>query len=76
MKYAADNLHSWNEGRSFLTIQPEHEGYLLGDLDKYLTSMVAFHTRYGGFWAWEAQLLRKGFMSILIGKGSARLQTR
>ncbi|KAL8933772.1 MAG: hypothetical protein Q9211_005592 [Gyalolechia sp. 1 TL-2023] len=71
-----DAEHHWSEGRSFLTIKPEHDGYLLGDLDKYLASMVAFHTRYGGFWAWEAQLLKKGFMGVLIARGSARLQTR
>lgn len=76
MDYLADNLHSWREGRSFLTIKPEHSGYLLGDLDKYLTSIVAFHTRYGEYWAWEAQLLKKGFMGVLIATGSARLQTR
>ncbi|KAL9027097.1 MAG: hypothetical protein Q9196_004330 [Gyalolechia fulgens] len=39
-----DAEHHWSEGRSFLTIKPEHDGYLLGDLDKYLASMVAFHT--------------------------------
>ncbi|KAL8826472.1 MAG: hypothetical protein Q9170_007388 [Blastenia crenularia] len=68
--------HSWSEGRSFLTIKPEHDGYLLGDLEKYITQITAFHARYGGYWAWEAQLLRKGFMGILIATGRARLQTR
>lgn len=71
-----DDEHHWREGRSFLTIKPEHSGYLLGDLDKYLTSITAFHTQYGEYWAWEAQLLKKGFMGVLIATGTARLQTR
>ncbi|KAL9594667.1 MAG: hypothetical protein Q9219_006905 [cf. Caloplaca sp. 3 TL-2023] len=71
-----DEEHHWTEGRSFLTIEPSHDGYLLGDLDKYLAQILAFHVRYGGFWAWEAQLMKKGFMGILVGTGKARLQTR
>ncbi|KAI4206985.1 MAG: hypothetical protein LQ346_000817 [Caloplaca aetnensis] len=71
-----EGSHSWRSGSIELTIAPNTQGYLLGDLKYYLALMTAFHAKYGAFWEWEAQLIDNsgtfGFLKV-VGKASLKL---
>lgn len=68
--------HSWRSGSIELTVGPNADGYLLGDLKFYLALMTAFHTKYDAFWEWEGQLIDNsgtfGFLNV-VGKASLKM---
>ncbi|KAI4170411.1 MAG: hypothetical protein LQ346_008864 [Caloplaca aetnensis] len=68
--------HIWTQGSLRLKISKPNwlTSYTLGDLQKYIEIMIAFHAKYEVYWEWHATLIIKGRWGSANAVGSGKLE--